>query len=223
MGSLHCLAMCGPLNLLMPQSGIGWSKFLMYRLLYNLGRTCTYVLMGALIGFVGNLLILTELQQYITIAFGFLIIVVVLLAGPKKMLSPSGRAFQVFQNRIKQWFARWVGKPSLFNGWMVGMVNGLLPCGLVYMAILGAVVAGSAVDGMLYMFFFGVGTIPMLLVVAYTGTVMQVNTRGILLKLLPVLVGLLFILRGLNLGIPYVSPQLTPTEKGSTIEQCENP
>ena len=89
------------------------------------------------------------------------------------------------------------------------MLNGLLPCGLVYMAIAGAIGTGGIVEGSLYMFLFGLGTIPMLLAISLAGNILSLTVRNNINKLIPVLVvivGLLFILRGLSLGIPYLSP-----------------
>ncbi len=95
---------------------------------------------------------------------------------------------------------------SLF---FIGMLNGLLPCGLVYMAIAGAIGTGGVAEGSLYMILFGLGTIPMLLSISLAGNIMSIAVRKRINKLIPVLVvivGVLFILRGLSLGIPYLSP-----------------
>ena len=95
---------------------------------------------------------------------------------------------------------------SLF---FIGLLNGLLPCGLVYMAIAGAIGLGNVTEGSLYMILFGIGTIPMLLTISLAGNIMSLAVRKKINKLIPVMVvivGLLFILRGLSLGIPYLSP-----------------
>ncbi|HOW32340.1 MAG TPA: sulfite exporter TauE/SafE family protein, partial [Bacteroidales bacterium] len=95
---------------------------------------------------------------------------------------------------------------SLF---LIGLLNGLLPCGLVYIAIAGSIGSGSALMGAIYMALFGLGTMPMLLAINLSGGFISTSLRKKINKLIPILViivGILFILRGLSLGIPYISP-----------------
>jgi len=92
----------------------------------------------------------------------------------------------------------------------IGFLNGFLPCGLVYMAIFGAIATGNALQGSLYMALFGLGTIPLMTSAIYLGNFLNVQVRQRIRKAIPVFVAViagLFILRGLGLGIPYVSPK----------------
>jgi len=94
---------------------------------------------------------------------------------------------------------------------MIGVANGFLPCGMVYLAIAGALGTGSIKGGIFFMMLFGIGTIPLMLAVTWFGLVVNINIRNTVRKITPffiALIGILLILRGLNLNIPYLSPLL---------------
>ena len=108
---------------------------------------------------------------------------------------------------------------SLFT---IGVLNGLLPCGFVYVGIAGAVSTVNWLTGALYMTMFGLGTFPVMFATAVFGKIINVNLKRRVSKLIPVfavVLALLFILRGLNLGIPYLSPKYS---KSISIEQSES-
>jgi len=92
-----------------------------------------------------------------------------------------------------------------------GLLNGLLPCGMVYIALIASLALQSPIEGALYMMFFGIGTIPMLIGVMLTGKMLSLPIRSKLTNAMPyvaMFIGILFIVRGLGLGIHYVSPKL---------------
>lgn len=216
MGSFHCAGMCGPIAVALPLHGNTVLQKIFGGTLYNLGRTLTYGIMGALFGMLGQGIHLLGFQQKVSIVMGVLMIISVLFPA-------------LFRNRFsleKSWFSavgklkRSIGKlftvRSFSSLFFIGLLNGLLPCGLVYIAIAGAIGTGSAVQGTLYMILFGLGTIPMLLTISVAGNMMGLALRNRINKLIPVLVvvvGLLFILRGLSLGIPYLSPEKQKIEQ----------
>lgn len=104
-----------------------------------------------------------------------------------------------------------------------GLLNGLLPCGAVYAALTASVAMGSVVGGAIFMFFFGLGTIPLMFAAVIMGNVITLKTRQKVLKLLPflmIILGILFILRGLDLGIPFISPTSESLQLGNE-EICE--
>ncbi len=212
-GSLHCVGMCGPIVLALPSSEKSRLKIFLGRILYNAGRIVTYALMGALFGLFGSRIILFTLQQNLSIAIGLLIIIYILT--PKKIKNKlSGsifykKIFSLLESNFTNLFSR-RSSTSLFA---VGLLNGLLPCGFVYMGIAGAVSTGGWLNGFFYMFLFGLGTLPVMLAAAYLGRVINLNLRRRISKIIPyltLLLALLFILRGLNLGIPFVSPKFSP-------------
>ncbi len=216
MGSFHCLGMCGPIVLALPLHGNSVGQKIYGGVLYNLGRTVTYGAMGALFGLVGQGLQLVGFQQVVSVIMGGAMIVSVMF--PK-----------IFRNQysLEQSAFRWVGKlkktivemfsiRSFQSLFFIGLLNGLLPCGLVYIAIAGAIATGSVAMGAGYMVVFGLGTIPLLLLLGVAGNVLGNNIRRRINSLIPILVvvvGIFFVLRGLNLNIPYLSPTRDRIEK----------
>jgi sulfite exporter TauE/SafE len=204
-GSAHCAGMCGPLALALPGGKRG--TFIVGRGLYNLGRVVTYAAMGAVFGLVGQGFALAGLQRWLSLVLG-----VIILTGLFSSRRFSG-ALPV--TRTVKWLKAALGRQfqhreltSLFS---IGMLNGLLPCGLVYIACAGATATGSLMSGVDYMVAFGLGTAPMLLTISMVGTKLQFVLRLRLQRLVPAslaIVGALLLLRGMALGIPYVSPQL---------------
>ncbi len=214
MGSLHCLGMCGPIALSLPLRGDNRLQRIAGGLLYNLGRTTTYGLMGAIFGLIGHSFHLLGFQQWISVIMGvFMIASVVLphLFKNRLQVNPTFLTLPLRQAIQKLFKSRSYG--GLF---LIGVANGLLPCGLVYLAIAGAIGVGNAFLGIAYMIIFGLGTIPMMGMISLIGNVFTASIRNKMSRVIPyliVLIGLIFILRGLTLGIPYLSPpkeKLTP-------------
>jgi uncharacterized protein len=211
-GSLHCVGMCGPLALALPRGAGGSRRVLGGRLLYNAGRTVTYAALGVLFGLAGKTLLLAGLQRGLTILAGVAILAGIVLRyipGLWRFASvASGRLMTALHGTLASLLRTGSGQ-SLF---LVGLLNGLLPCGLVYAALAGAAATGSAAGGAAFMALFGLGTTPMMLAISLAGPRLHAVFRGRFQPVIPValgVLGVLFILRGLSLGIPYVSPKLT--------------
>lgn len=223
-GSLHCAGMCGPIAIAIPLNNKTWLSRISGTLLYNVGRTLTYAILGAIFGLAGLGLALGGLQQWVSIALGALMILSVLI--PK--VGALGRNLTSFSglvtSRIKKLFGRFFRIRSYSSLFILGILNGFLPCGLVYIALAGALLMSQVYEGALYMVFFGLGTIPMMMALSLAGNLISSKFRAKLSKVIPyfiILLGLVFILRGLNLGIPYLSPKMEKSDTGSTIECCE--
>ena len=207
-GSLHCAGMCGPLALAVPPTGTSASGFFLGRIAYNLGRVSTYCLLGLLFGSVGHRLVLAGFQRSVSIALGATLIV---------GLAVSKRGFlsipiTVLVSRLKSPMAGLLRRPSFGSVAILGLLNGLLPCGLVYVAGAGAAATGRLFGAVGYMAAFGAGTVPMLLAISVSGNLVSFQLRRKLHKAIPIsvcLLGTLLILRGLSLGIPYLSPDLS--------------
>lgn len=205
-GSVHCVGMCGPLALAIPTYQNNKWVIVFEKLLYNFGRVITYSLLGLLIGVIGKQLWIYGLQQGVSLLSGVLII----MAG-------LSRIFKIYLPRT-----RIFSKPvSLFNQLLtyafkqraghlfIGMLNGLLPCGFVYLAMVGAVNTPSSFTAAQYMFWFGIGTFPLMLLATIGSGFMGYAVRKRINKAIPyvmVCLGCWFILRGLCLNIPYLSP-----------------
>jgi sulfite exporter TauE/SafE len=206
-GSVHCIGMCGPLALSLPSFRQHWWLVIADKTLYNLGRMVTYSFLGLLIGFLGKQLWLLGLQQGVSLVSGGFII----LAGIFGILK-----IRLNNNRILSPLLAPVNRLLNYalkhkaGHLIVGLLNGFLPCGFVYLALVGAVNTESPFTAAAYMFWFGAGTFPlMLLATVSAGFVGPVIRRRInkAMPYLMVLLGLWFILRGLSLDIPYLSPQ----------------
>lgn len=207
-GSLHCAGMCGPLALALPMTGNARSTFILGRVAYNLGRIVTYCALGAAFGLVGQTLVLAGFQRWVSLAAGTAILAGLLLSTKFATTVPVARAVAW----IKSGLGAMLRQRSLASTFALGTLNGLLPCGLVYAACAGAVATGGLVEGVEYMAAFGLGTVPMMLGIGLVGQKLQFTLRFKLQRLIPAsiaIVAVLLILRGLSLGIPYLSPDLT--------------
>lgn len=230
-GSTHCAGMCGPLVLALPSPERRPWAHLLGRLLYNLGRLLTYCGLGLLFGVLGRSLALAGVQRWVSIVAGIGLLAGVLLwRHLGRWLPGTG-----LTARLQPALAALLRRRSLAALFSFGALNGLLPCGLVYVACAGAVAVGDTWGGVAYMAVFGLGTVPMMLALGLAGRLVPVGFRLRLQRIVPytlALVAGLLILRGLSLGIPYVSPKLgshrstdccTPPEGGHNSPALSTP
>jgi sulfite exporter TauE/SafE len=207
-GSLHCAGMCGPLALALPVTGSTTSGYLAGRAAYNLGRIVTYCLLGLVFGLVGRTLALAGIQRWVSIALGVALLAGLFSSRKLGLWSPVTSLVESLKGRMSALLRR----RSLSSLAVLGLFNGLLPCGLVYVACAAAVTTGGIIAGAQYMAAFGVGTVPMMLAISLSGKLIPISLRLQLRRAIPVSVfvlATLLILRGMSLGIPYVSPDLS--------------
>lgn len=207
-GSLHCAGMCGPLALALPATGQTASAFIAGRAAYNLGRIVTYCVLGVVFGLIGRTLLLAGIQRWVSIGLG-----VALLAGllTSRKLA-LWRQLTALVEQLKSRMSALLRRRSWTSLAGLGLLNGLLPCGLVYVACAGATATGGILSGMRYMAAFGAGTVPLMLAIGLSGKLIPFPLRLKLRKAIPVsicLLAALLILRGMGLGIPYLSPDLS--------------
>jgi len=208
-GSLHCVGMCGPIAFMLPIDRINNFKGSIQLGIYHAGRIFSYSLIGAVFGLLGKSFTLFGLQQQISIVVGVLMIVSIILPKLFKKIKFEGVIYS-FTNRIKSKLGESLKKRENPTFFTLGFLNGLLPCGLVYMAVLGTLASTNILEGIVYMSLFGLGTVPLMTTVAMLGNVSKFFNWQKLQKIIPIVVvviGILFVLRGLGLGIPYVSPK----------------
>lgn len=206
-GSLHCAGMCGPLALALPATGNGTVGYVTGRLAYNLGRITTYALLGVVFGLLGRSLSLIGIQRWLSIGAGCVILGGLIISTRAGLGTPMVKAVVW----LKSGFSALLHRRTLASLGLMGLLNGLLPCGLVYAACAGATATGSLASGAAYMALFGLGTVPLMLGLGLSGKALPVSLRFKLQQLVPLsiaVVGGLLILRGLALGIPYLSPDL---------------
>jgi sulfite exporter TauE/SafE len=207
LGSLHCAAMCGPLLLALPVASGTAGNFIFGRVVYQLGRVSTYGFLGVGAGLIGQSVVFAGLQRWLSIALGAAILTGFFLSRKIALAAPVMRLVM----RLKFFMATQLRQRSFRSLALLGMLNGLLPCGLVYVALAGAVARGNFLSAVLFMLVFGLGTLPMMLGIGLSGRIFPPFWRLKFRRAIPagvyLLAGLL-ILRGLALGIPYISPAL---------------
>jgi len=208
LSSLHCVGMCGPIAFALPVHK-GTTKEKWFKIMaYHLGRLCTYMAIGAVFGLLGRAFVLGGLQQTISIFCGVLLILIAVFQ--KKILNilehKTSSKVLVY---IKQGYQNIAQSSSLVNFFSLGALNGLLPCGTVYIALIGALATQTLFKGTLYMFVFGLGTLPLMLSLMSVQLLSTARFKNIFRKTVPVIlliVGCLFILRGMGLNVAFISP-----------------
>ncbi len=209
--SLHCVGMCGPIAFSLGLNTDNKLDFTLRNLTYQFGRLSTYAILGAILGIVGFSVSFAGLQNPLSIAVGILMILIALL--PKNLGADNlgMKPFSKFMYQLKSSLGKFLRRKNYSSLYITGLLNGLLPCGAVYAALTGSMAMGNIGGSALFMVCFGLGTIPLMFASVLAGNVVSLQTRQKILKFLPylmVLLGILFILRGLNLDIPYISPTL---------------
>lgn len=221
-GSFHCIGMCGPIAFALPVK----KNTPFYRVfsgtIYNIGRITTYILFGVLFGTLGQGISTASTQQGISIALGIVFILSVIL--PKSIINKINPTSTIgfYISKVKVGLSKLLSSSSSPNLLLIGLLNGLLPCGLVYAAIGGSIATGKTIDGALYMFAFGLGTLPMMFTAVLLSNFITIGFRNKIKKLIPVFViilGCLFILRGLNLNIPFLSPKINVVQP--FLQDCD--
>ncbi|APZ47490.1 hypothetical protein BW723_14880 [Polaribacter reichenbachii] len=222
LGSFHCIGMCGPIAFMLPVDRQKPVKGFFQIVSYHLGRLFTYSLIGLLFGFLGKGFYLFGFQQQLSIIIGVLMILTIIFPKISHKLSLSKKISTIIL-KIKSALGKELKKKGNDTFFTIGFLNGFLPCGLVYMALLGAIATSNAFLGSLYMFLFGLGTIPLMTAFVYLGNFTKISFRNKIQKVIPILVifiGVFFIIRGLGLGIPYISPSPVLEITDSTFIEC---
>ena len=207
--SFHCIGMCGPIALMLPVDRTNQSKKVIQIITYHIGRLSAYALIGLVFGLLGKGLFLAGIQQKLSIFIGVLMIVVILI--PERVVARYNfsKPVFIFISKIKTSLGKQFKDKSYKSLFTIGLLNGFLPCGMVYVALFGAIAMQSESFGVLYMILFGLGTVPMMSSVVYLNSFLTIPIRNKIQKVIPfvaIIIGILFIFRGLGLGIPYISP-----------------
>jgi uncharacterized protein len=219
-GSLHCVGMCGPIMLILPTSPDNFTDFF-NKFIYQIGRISAYALLGVFIGIIGGELVLAGLQQYLSIITGIILLMLALgYVIPNNFQLPL---ISKWKSWVSTTFSSKLSSNKTINFPILGFLNGLLPCGLVYVALVTALNVDSYYHGAFYMAFFGLGTLPVMLGLAIFKGYFQTRLKGSFSKIYPVFtffIACLLVLRGLNLGIPYISPEISNAHNRPALECC---
>ncbi len=220
LGSFHCIGMCGPIAFMLPVNRTNAVKKVSQITAYHFGRLLTYSIIGLVFGLIGKSLYLFGFQQQLSIIIGVVMIAFVLI--PKHKLNNYNISKPIYKliSKVKSALGSALKRKSADTFLTIGFLNGFLPCGLVYLAVFGAISEGNELQGSLYMAVFGLGTIPLMTTAIYASQFLKGVTRQKTQKAIPVfvvIIGVLFIIRGLGLGIPYISPSPVYDMVDSTI------
>ncbi|RXP47082.1 sulfite exporter TauE/SafE family protein [Lutibacter sp. HS1-25] len=222
-GSFHCIGMCGPIAFVIPVNRSSKSVAFFQIFLYHFARLLSYSIIGLLFGFIGKGLYLAGFQQRLSILMGAIMIALVLIPASTFNKFNFSKPLYKIIGKVKQKLGSYLTKKSNKALFLIGFFNGFLPCGLVYMALIGSISTGNAIQGAFYMTLFGLGTVPMMTAAVLLGNFINLSIRAKIQKAIPVfivIIGLLFILRGLGLGIPYISPSDAKLQISNNPTEC---
>lgn len=218
-GSLHCVGMCGPLSLALPTHHLSGAAKFVSLLLYQFGRVITYAVLGLIFGFAGRGIYIAGVQQWFSITMGMVVLLIAILYfAQQKSIQLS------FLNRFYLAVSKQIGRiilqyPGMSGFLLLGMANGLLPCGMVYIALAATLSFYKVYQAVGFMALFGAGTLPAMMLVGYGGRLFNPVIKSLFRKSIPFFItatGIILILRGLNLGIMFISPVL-PAAAGQAV------
>lgn len=206
----HCIGMCGPIALSLGLTKKQATNYYLQNLTYQFGRITTYAFLGAVLGIVGQSFAMAGFQQYLTVSVGVILIIMALFSFGGKDFASKIPFFSSFLFKIKKNLGSLLQKADYRSRFTTGILNGFLPCGMVYMALTASLASGGIWQSAAFMATFGLGTLPFMFAVVLAGNLMTAAFRIKILKFIPVMMfilGGLFIVRGLEIGIPYISPK----------------
>lgn len=219
LSSLHCIGMCGPIALALPVHKGGFLQQLGGLLVYNGGRAFTYSVLGILFGLIGSSLVVLGFMRYLTIAVGIIILLYVLLPVTVGSRFHPPMIWNKAVSAVKSKLGKYL-RSNHAGGWLLlGVFNGLLPCGLVYLALITSVATGTVVNGGLFMLLFGLGTFPAMFAVGFFKQHITPVLRTKFRRILPVMlgvVGIWLIVRGILIQFPS-SPDSIPVCHGKEV------
>lgn len=216
LGSFHCVGMCGPLALALPLNNNSVVAKLSGAFLYNAGRIVTYSFFGFVFGLLGKTAGFFGFQQGLSIGIGLLILLFLAVPAKFKMQYTASKFTNNFFVKLRLELGHLFTKKNNSSLFVIGLLNGLLPCGLVYMAVAGAIVSGNMAGSILFMAAFGLGTVPVMWSIAFFGNYIGISWRQKIRRAYPFIMAVmasLLILRGLGLGIAYISPKMDTAHK----------
>lgn len=210
--SLHCIGMCGPIAMMLPVDRNNPTKKVIQIMIYHIGRLSAYASLGLVFGILGKGFYMAGMQQNISIVVGVLMITIAIVPESLFMKYNFSKPVYKIISKVKSSLGSQFKRKSPDALFTIGLLNGFLPCGMVYAALFGAIAMQDVTLGVSYMLLYGLGTIPMMSAVVFISNIVSVPLRSKLQKIIPVVavfIGILFIIRGLGLDIAYLSPSNT--------------
>lgn len=219
LGSVHCAVMCGPIVLGLPFSKQASWQSVLQVLLYQLGRVAVYVILGAIVGAIGGSIALLAKQEIVSLMIGISIVFFAILQLSGKYVAHIQR----WQVKLVAPLSKLMGKMLKLPIWglAAGMLNGLIPCGMVYLALATSLNQANYKSGAYFMLLFGLGTTPLMFFISIGGVYLRKYLKFNTQQFLPwfaLFIGVLFVLRSANLNIPFLSPAIH--NHYGTVEKC---
>lgn len=202
-GSFHCIGMCGPIALALPGRDDSVQSLVTGRVLYNFGRILTYSFLGIIFGLVGHSIALAGFQRSLSILLGILIIISALSQSNYLSNWKRKAGLESLFEKLKKTISAQFKKRGLSTLLTIGILNGLLPCGFVYIGLAGSVTTGSILGGGLFMALFGLGTFPVMLLMSLAPGFISLSMRKRINIAIPYLAagfGIYLIYRGITMG-----------------------
>jgi len=205
-GSMHCAGMCGPIAISLPyRVGMQTKEETFFKILmYNLGRIITYAFFGLLFGIVGKGFFTMGIQKWVLIVLAIVLIIVAIFSIDVESNVLKIPIIDKFNKKLKEALAKTLKNATVKSFLYIGILNGFLPCGLVYMAIVAAIATGTVLSSIFYMTIFGIGTMPMMMALGYGGHFLSLRFRTILRKLYPlfmIIFAILFLMRAFKIDM----------------------
>ncbi len=216
--SFHCVGMCGPIAISLPVYYLPNHQKFFGILLYNFGRITVYSILGLLFGALGSLIFIQGFEKWFSIIMGIIVLLTVIqFYFIKRYWRIS--FLNKFNLYLQQFIGTYIKKKQLYGMFLIGVANGLLPCGMVYFAIAAALATGSIGGSITLMVFFGIGTLPLMALLSNFGFVISISLRNKMKQIVPyfmAIMAILLILRGMDLGIPYLSPSFSHSSNAAS-------
>ncbi len=222
-GSFHCIGMCGPIAIALPGGFKTKLSLTLSRLLYNAGRLVTYCFLGLVAGIVGEAIALAGWQQSLSIVMGSAIIVAIAIPYILRRSKYNETLLAPVKSLFSKFWSGLMKRRSFTSLFLIGLLNGFLPCGFVYIALAAATSTGAIINSITYMLLFGLGTTPIMLATSLFGQFLPQRIKHSIVRLLPIAglaLGTLLVLRGMSLGIPYISPKVESNIQATTEPGC---
>lgn len=221
-GSLHCIGMCGPIAIALPGPKLKtrWQKIASDKMAYQFGRVATYTMLGTIVGIGGCYIALAGYSKILSITSGLLMILALSaqLLWQRELI--SGRLVEKTIAPLKRALGILLKKHDTLTHFSIGLLNGLLPCGLVTAALIGSLGMGSIGSGAIFMFGFGLGTLPLMSMVALGGSQISCTLKRRLRFAAPAIgiaIAVLFLLRGMSVKTSYAK---NSSSTASSIVDC---
>lgn len=220
LGGMHCTLMCSPLMLGVfrnQQLALGFAA-------YQFGRIITYIILGLALAFVGESLSILGWQNGLSLLMAIFIVYFYVIPSRYRFLNFINKIESIPYQKVKNGFKKFIGKQDLISRFSIGLLNGLLPCGLVYLALLSSFATETIMDSIVFMAVFGLGTLPWIIGSVWAGKMTFKRLNGFTQKLKPVLaltLALFLFLRGMEVQFIHIPlPDLGQNQTEMQIPIC---